>query len=119
MSTQPPVRVSAPRRYTSATLSAGVFLSGLCFVLAMAAEIAGSEELAGDMTDVAAVIEGLALMAPWAWATVGCYVIILTPALALLVTIAEYASISERRTVLTAVAVMAILTLSALVALTR
>ena len=119
MSTQAPVRTSAPRRYTSATLTVGVFLSGLCFVIAVLAEAAGIEGPAGDRTDIAALLEGLAAVTPWAWATLGCYVIALTPAVALLVTVAEYASISERRTVLTAVAVFAILTLSAIVALTR
>ena len=119
MSAQPPVRTSAPRRYTSSTLSVGVFLSGLCFVVAVLAEVAGIEGSTGDMTDVAVLLEGLGAMTPWAWGTVGCYVIALTPAVALLVTVAEYASISDRRTVLTAVAVFAILALSAIVALTR
>ena len=119
MSTQPHARLSAPRHYTSTTLTAGVFLSGLCFVIAVLAEITGVEGPAGDMTDFAAVVEGLGAMSPWAWATLGSYVVVLTPAVALLVTIAEYVSISERRTVLTAIAVFAILTLSAIVALTR
>jgi uncharacterized membrane protein len=113
------VRTSAPRHYTSATLSAGVVLSGLCFVIALLAETVGVESQAGDMTDVAAVLEGLGAMAPWAWATLGSYVVVLTPAVALLVTIAEYASVSERLTVLTATAVFAILAFSAIVALMR
>ena len=119
MSTPPAVRVSAPRRYTSATLTSGVLLSGLCFVIAVIAEIAGIESLVGDMSDVGAVVDGLRALAPWAWATLGSYVIVLTPAVALLVTIAEYASISDRRTVLTAATVLAILTVSAVVALMR
>lgn len=119
MSTQSPVRTSAPRRYTSATLTGGVLLSGLCFVIAVLAEVAGVASHPGDMTDVGLVIEGLRSMSPWAWSTLGSYVVVLTPAVALLVTIAEYASISERRTVLTAITVFAILTLSAVVALVR
>ena len=119
MSSPPTVPVSAPRRYTSATLTGGVLLSGLCFVIAAFAEVAGAAVQAGDMTDFIAVVNGLGAMAPWAWATLGSYVVVLTPAVALLVTIAEYASISDRRTVLVAVVVFAILAVSAGIALMR
>ena len=119
MSRQSPVRPSAPRRYTSAALTGGVLLSGLCFVIAVLAEALGVESHPGDMTDVGFVIEGSRAMSPWAWATLGTYLVVLTPAVALMVTIAEYASISDRRTVVTAVTVFGILTFSAVVALVR
>ena len=119
MSTPSPVRASAPRRYTSAALTGGVLLSGLCFVIAVLAEVAGVEGHPGDMTDFEFVMEGLPALSPWAWATLGSYLVVLTPAVALLVTIVEYASISDRRTVAVAIAVFAILTFSAIVALVR
>jgi len=119
MSTPPIVRQSAPRRYTSAVLTSGVVISALCFVVAAIAELAGSESPAGDMTNLGVVADGLRALAPWAWATLGSYVVVLTPFVALLVTIAEYVSIGERRTVLTALAVLAILTVSVVVALLR
>ena len=117
MSAPPTVRPSAPRRYTSAALTVGVGFSALCFAIAALAEVVGVQAEVGEVTDVGAVIEGLGVLSPWAWATLGVYAIVLTPAVGLLVTIGEYASASERRAALLALTVLAILTISAAVAI--
>ena len=119
MSTLPPARATAPRRYTSATITTGVVASAACFVIAGIAEVAGVETGSGDMTDLAAVFHGLLAMNPWAWASLGTFAVVLTPAIGLLVTAYEYATVSDRRTFLLAIAVVAILALSAAVAVLR
>jgi uncharacterized membrane protein len=112
-------RRSAPRRYTSATLTGGVVVAGICFAVAMVAELLGADVGAGAMTDVGAVVQGLFALTPWAWATAGAYAIVITPVAGLLVTAAEYWRVDDRRTVLLAVAVLAVLTVSAVVAILR
>ncbi len=112
-------RRSAPRRYTSATLTGGVALAGICFAVAMVAELLGADVGDGAMTDVGAVVQGLFALTPWAWATAGAYAIVITPVAGLLVTAAEYWRVDDRRTVLLAVAVLAVLTISAVVAILR
>ena len=119
MSTQPAAHDGAPRRYTGATLTGGVLLAAVFFGVAVVAETLGAEAGAGEMTDLAAVLEGLVAFTPWAWATVGAYAVLATPILGLLVTAAEYWSVDDRRTVLIALAVLAILSLSVIVALVR
>lgn len=109
----------APRRYTSATLSGGVLLAAILFGVALLAETLGAEPGAGEMTDLGAVFEGLVAFTPWAWATAGTYAVLATPVVGLLVTAAEYWSADDRRTVLIAGAVLAILTVSAIVAVVR
>jgi uncharacterized membrane protein len=118
-STHENVYEGAPRRYTSAALTTGVIVAALFFGVAMLAEIAGAEPGEGEMTDLAAVVEGLLAFTPWAWATAGAYAIVVTPVLGLVVTAWEYASVSDRRTVWLAVAVMAVLATSAVVAILR
>ncbi len=117
MTTPPTAPSSVSRRYTSAVLTAGVVLSALCFAIAALAEMAGVEAGSGDMTDIGAVIDGLRVLHPWAWATLGVYVVVLTPAVGLVATIGEFASAGERRTTLMALLVLAILTISAIVAI--
>ena len=119
MTDQPLARTNAPRRYTSATLTAGVAAAGVFFAVAMIAEILGADPGEGQMTDLAAVFEGLVAFTPWAWATLGAYAVVITPMLGLAVTAWEYSSVHDRRTVLLAVAVMAVLATSALVAILR
>lgn len=109
----------APRRYTSATLTTGVLVAAILFGVAVAAETLGVEPGTGDMTDLAAVLEGLVAFTPWAWATAGAYAVLATPVLGLLVTAAEYWSVDDRWTVLIAASVLAILAISAIVALVR
>lgn len=94
-------------------------MAAACFVVALGAEVVGVEQNAGDMTDIAAVVEGVAAFSPWAWAAVGTYVVVLTPALGLLVTAWEYAAVSDRRTVLLAIVVLAVLGVSAAVSILR
>ncbi len=94
-------------------------VAAACFAIAIAAEVAGIEPGSGEMTDIGAVLSGLPALTPWAWATVGSYAIVLTPVLGLVATAWEYASVSDRRTVLLAVAVLIVLTISAVVAILR
>ena len=110
------LRVAAPRRLTSGVLSVGVALSAACFALAGLAELVGIDRREAAMTDIGALIEGTMALDPWALASLGTYLVILTPAIALLATAWEYASISDRRTVLLAGAVLAVLTISVAVA---
>ncbi len=109
----------APRQYTSAALSGGAFLAAACFVVALAAELAGSEPGGGSMTDFAAVTDGLLAFTPWAWATLGVYAVVVTPLLGLIVTAWEYSSVGDRRSVGLAVAVIAVLVTSAVISILR
>lgn len=119
MTTPPTTRVSAPRGATSRALSVGVAAAGVFFAVAVIAEILGAEPGTGEMTDLAAVIEGLFSLTPWAWATLGAYAVVATPIVGLFVTAWEYASVHDRRTVLLAVAVLAVLATSVVVAILR
>lgn len=110
------VRVAAPRHVTSVVISAGVVLSAACFLLAGAAEALGTTTQPGDMTDVGVLLERSLSLDPWAWASLGTFAVILTPAVALLVTAWEYFTIRDRRSVLLALAVLAVLSVSATVA---
>lgn len=119
MTTQPTTRKSAPRSRTSATITSGALVAGVCFALAVVLELLGTEPGAGEMTDVAAVLDGLVTFTPWAWATLGAYVVVVTPVVGLLVTATEYWSIDDRRTVLLALSVVGVLIASAVVAVLR
>jgi uncharacterized membrane protein len=112
-----PLRVVAPRRLTSAVLSLGVAVSAACFVLAGVADLLGMTRREASMTDVASLLEGLRALDPWALASLGCYAVVVTPAVALLATAWEYASIADRRATLLALAVLGVLAISVLVAL--
>ena len=109
----------APRHYTSAALTVGALLAAACFVVALAAEIAGSEPGSGSMTDVAAIIDGLLAFTPWAWATLGVYAVVVTPLFGLVVTAWEYSSVGDRRSVGLAVGVIAVLVTSAIISILR
>jgi uncharacterized membrane protein len=119
MSTQQAPQHGAPRRYTSATLTGGVALAALLFGVAGVAEFLGAETGSGEMTDFAAIVDGLVAFTPWAWATAGAYAVLVTPVVGLLVTAAEYWSVDDRRTVLLAFAVLGVLCVSVLVAILR
>ena len=119
MSAEPTRPEAAPRRYTSMALTTGVTVAGTLFVVAMVLEVLGVDPGAGEMTDIAAVIEGLFALTPWAWATAGAYAVVVTPVIGLLVTAAEYRSVDDRRTVLLSVAVMVVLAASVVVAILR
>lgn len=119
MTAPQPARESAPRRSTSAALTAGVVIAGVLFAVALILELAGHESGSGEMTDIAAVLDGLVALTPWAWATAGAYAVVATPVLGLLVTAWEYWSVGDRRTVLLALAVIAVLATSAVVAILR
>ena len=118
MTTQP-AHESAPRRATSTAITAGVAAAGVLFAVAMVLEVLGSDPGSGEMTDVAAVLEGLVALTPWAWATAGAYAVVATPVIGLLVTTWEYRSVGDWRTMLLAVAVIGVLAVSAVVAILR
>ena len=93
MSTQQPAaRRSAPRRYTSAALTGGVVVAAVVLRGGRAGRDRRRRAGAGEMTDLAAVFEGLLALTPWAWATLGTYAVVLTPVVGLLVTAWEYAT---------------------------
>ena len=119
MTIEPTRQEAAPRRFTSLALTAGVTVAGVLFVVAMVLEVLGVDPGAGEMTDIVAVIEGLFALTPWAWATAGAYAVVITPVIGLLVTAAEFRSVGDRRTVLLAVAVLAVLSTSVVVAILR
>ena len=123
MNRQPvrPPRV-APRRLTSASLTAGVILAATCFLVAGAAEFLGADSSVADMTDMTdmgALVGGLVALDPWAWASLGTYLVVATPALGLAVTAYEYATVADRHAVALALVVLTVLTLSTVVALLR
>lgn len=111
-----PLRVRAPRLVSSAVLSVGAAAAAVAFALASASEVLGLERREASMTDLGAILDGLFRGDPWALASLGIYVVIVTPVIGLLTTAWEYASIGDRRTVLLAGAVLAILAFSVLVA---
>lgn len=120
MSRQPvrPARV-APRHLTSAVLTGGVIVSAACYLVAVLAEVLGVATAAGDATDLRALIDGLLVADPWAWASLGTLVLVATPALALVVTAVEYTVVGDRGSAVLALVVLAILALSAVVAILR
>jgi uncharacterized membrane protein len=113
------VRLRAPRRYSSAVLTAGVVLASACFVLALALEVVRGEPGRGEMADIPAVLAGLLAFSPWAWAATGVYVVVATPVVGLLVTAGEFASIGDRRAVGLAISVIVVLVVSTAVAILR
>jgi uncharacterized membrane protein len=119
MTTQPTTRGSAPRGKTSAAITSSVIVAGFCFAVALVLELMGTEPGEGQMTDIAAVLDGLVSFMPWAWATLGAYAVVTTPVVGLLVTATEYWSIDDRRTVLLALSVVGVLAVSAVVAVLR
>jgi uncharacterized membrane protein len=100
-------------------MTVGVLLAGVCFVVALAAEVLGGATGGGSMRDLAATADGLAAMAPWAWASLGTYVLVATPVLGLAVTAVEYALAHDRRSAVLALLVLGVLLFSSGVALSR
>lgn len=119
MSIQPTARKSAPRRFTSSTITAGVIVAAACYIIAGVAEVAGVESGSGKMTDLGAVFDGLLTFTPWAWATLGTYAVVATPIIGLIVTAYEYSTIADRRTVSMAIAVIVVLMASVVIAVLR
>jgi uncharacterized membrane protein len=94
-------------------------VAAVCFLVAIAAEVAGVDPGGGEMTDLTGVVAGMLTLTPWAWATAGAYAVLATPVLGLLVTAWEYASVDDRRAVSLAAAVLAILSVSVVIAILR
>jgi uncharacterized membrane protein len=100
-------------------MTAGVLASAACFTLAILLELVGGDTSGGRMTDPTALRDGLVAMAPWAWAGIGTYILIVTPAVALLVTVYERLRAGDRATAGFAVLVLLVLSLGCLVAVVR
>jgi hypothetical protein len=112
-----PERRAAPRRVTGLTLTAGTLLGAACFVIALLSDLAGIGSGATWAGDARAYLSALADLDAEAWAALGSALIIATPAVGLVVTAAEFRSIGDRRAVVFALAVLAILATSLLIAL--
>ena len=119
MSVSQPADEGAPRRYTSAVLTAGVVVAGALFAVALLLELLGADQGSGEMTDLGAVLDGFLSLTPWAWATLGAYAVLATPVLGLVATAVEYWWVSDYRTMWLAVTVIAVLGVSAVVAILR
>jgi hypothetical protein len=107
----------APGELTATVLSGGAAVGAACFAVALTAEVVGLDGARGDPLDPAALLAALAAFRPWAWASVGTLAVIATPAVGLLATSAEYASVSDRRTALLALVVLGVLAVSLVTAL--
>lgn len=100
---------SVSTRATSAVLTGGSLSSAFCFMVAIALEILGRPTTAGTALDITAVIDSMTVPEPWGWATLGVVVVIVTPAAALVATVAEYRG---RREAWLALGVLGILAVS-------
>ena len=92
-------------------------LGAVCFAIALVADWAGRARGTSGSSDAAGYLAALTAFDPTAWAVLGSVVVIATPAVGLVVTAFEYESIRDRRAVLMALAVLAILATSLAVAL--
>jgi hypothetical protein len=113
------IRPVADSTATRATLAVGIGVSVVCFVVAMALEFAGRPAGGGGGFDLPAVVRSAAGLEVWGWATLGTFAVILTPAAVLVATAWEYRVIGDRRTALTACAVLLILACGLALALSR
>ena len=114
-----PLRTAAPRRLTSLVMGAGAVLGAICFAAAGLVSMLGHREQPRALTDVAAIIAGVVALDPWAIASLGTVIIILTPLVTLLTTAGEYASIGDRRTVGLAMLVLGVLACAVVLAVAR
>lgn len=112
-----PAQVRAGTRGTRAVLAVGTAVSVVCFSIAIILELLGRPDVRGSATDLGAVFRSAAALEPWGWATLGTFAVILSPAGAILATAFEHAAIHDRRTALTAVAVLVVLGISLVVSL--
>ena len=109
----------ASRRATSMWLTIGAGLSAVCFVVALLAEQAGIEAGAVVAVDVVGVLAALPSFDPAAWAMLGVYLVLVTPAASIGITAWEYQGVGDRRTVFFALAVLTSLGISLVAALLR
>jgi hypothetical protein len=100
-------------------LTTGSALSAACFGLAIALELAGRSGATPGPLDLARILRSAADLQAWGWAWLGAIAVIATPAAGLIATAREYAAASDRRTALTALAVLGILGVSLAVAVLR
>jgi hypothetical protein len=100
-------------------LSVGVGLSAACFLVAGVAELLGVVVRSGEAGDLEAMVAGLGSADPWAWASLGTLIVLVTPGVGLVVTAFEYLRVSERGTALMAVTILVVLGVSAVLAFLR
>ena len=112
-----PERRVAPQRATSVTLTVGTVVGAACFAIALVGDLFGRASGPDGVAGLAGYLAAIVALDPTAWALLGSAVIIGTPAVGLVVTAFEYDSIGDRRAVLMALAVLAILGTSLAVAL--
>jgi hypothetical protein len=110
---------AASSRLTRAVLTVGSALSAACLSLAILLELSGRSGATPGPPDVARIVSSVAELQSWGWAWLGALAVIATPAAGLIATAWEYAAASDRRTALTALAVLAVLGVSLGVALLR
>jgi uncharacterized membrane protein len=100
-------------------MTVGVLGSALCFGVAIAAELLGDDSAGTRMVDVSVLVDGLLTLLPAAWASLGTYILIVAPVVALVATGVEYLEAGERATTGLAVMVLVVLLLGCLVAVAR
>ena len=99
-------RQRAPKRRTQLVYTAGGVFAGACLVVAVVLELAGRPADPGSFVDPAAITSGVVHLTSWGWASLGVWLIIATPAVALVMTATEYRAIGDRRALWTTVAVL-------------
>ncbi len=109
--------VRARDRWTRRLLTGGALVSGICLAIAIVLEAKGAAHGSGQLTDLAGIATSVVRWEPWGWASLGVLVMMGTPAAALVATTVEYAAARDLRTAWTAVAVLAVLAVSLVVAL--
>jgi uncharacterized membrane protein len=117
----PPGGVSGPRasaRLTTRILSAGSILSSLLFVASLVLAAARGSEGSTRVLAVDAVVAGLPALDPVAWASAAILVLLATPVVGLVATVAEFRAV-ERRFSLVAGLVLCVIAVSFVIALPR
>jgi uncharacterized membrane protein len=109
--------VQAGTQGTRSALAVGTAVSVVCFAVALMLEFLGRPDGGGSATDLGAVARSTLALEPWGWATLGTFAVILSPVGAIVATGLEFARIGDRRTALTAVAVLVVLAVSLVVSL--
>jgi hypothetical protein len=109
----------AGSRLTRQVFAVGSIVATACFAIAIVLDLAGRQGEHVPATDVRALLRSAADLQAWGWGWLGVFAVIATPALGLIATAWEYASVADRRTALTSLGVLAILGFSLAVALLR
>ncbi len=112
-------RIRAPKRWTRLVYHVGSLLGGAALAVAVLLEVLGRPSNPGSLVDPAAIVAGIAGATSWGWAALGVWLVIITPAVGLMTTLAEFRAIADRRATLTTLTVLLLLAGSLVVALLR